>query len=370
MKWILIIALLITFPIAFAETNVQQIPPSELQRSSKGRVFNPDVGANFLGLFQRGTALSDDRSQVPHNGFSMQEAELQLNSDVDPYSRAAVLLSIHQESGSEEFVIDPEEIYLESISLPFVTIRAGKMKLAMGKHNQLHTHAFPFIDAPIVHQQLLGDEGLNETGLSAAVLVPVSWYSEVLVQAFNPSNEDLFNSPKSGDIGGLGHLKNLWDLSEDLTVELGISGTTGKNQLDRSSTVIGTDLTFKWRPSIKGRYRSLIWSTEYLSGDRRGFIDATSGESTQKLGGLATWLQYQFGERWWLQGRYEYSGLPRSDAVPFQTRQSALLGFFPSEFSGVRLQYDRTTTQGIGTPDHTFALQYNVSIGAHPAHAY
>jgi hypothetical protein len=371
MKLLIFVGFLFLPAYTFGQTSSASLPPPIGEPGpSKGKAFNPDIGANFLGLFQRGTDLSDDRTVVPHNGFSLQEAEIQFSSDVDPYMRAVALLSVKQESGASEFGIDPEEIYLESISLPNVTVRAGKMKLALGKHNILHTHAYPFIDSPLIQQQLLGDEGLNEVGVSAAFLVPASWYSEITVQGFSPSNEELYDSSKSGDMGGLIRVKNLWDLTDDLTMEVGFSGTSGKNQFDRNGSVLGADLTFKWRPAVGGKYRALIWSTEYLSGRRPGLTDAASGEPAEKLGGVATWLQYQLAERWWVQGRYEYVGLPHDDPIPFQNKQSALVGFFPSEFSGLRLQYDHMTTQGKDDADHTFSFQYNVSMGAHPAHAY
>lgn len=335
-----------------------------------GKAFNPDISANFLGLLQRGTGLSDDRTQSPHNGFSLQEAEVQFSSDVDPYTKASILLAIGQEAGSAGFSVDPEEVFLETISLPAVTIRAGKFKMAIGKHNQLHTHAFPFIDAPLIHKRLLGDEGLNDAALSAAVLLPTSWYSEIIFQGFSLSNEDLFKSASSGETGGLVHLKNLFDFSDDLTLELGLSGVSGKNQFDELSTLLGTDLTFKWRPSVGGKYQALIWSSEYLDGRRKGLTDSTTGDSIERLGGVATWIQYQFAERWWIQARYEFLGLPHPDAIPFQNKQSILVGLFPSEFSGFRLQYDRLVTQGLSKEDNKIAFQYNVTIGAHPAHAY
>lgn len=334
----------------------------------KPKGFNPDIGVNFLGLFQGGTATSNDRTDGNHDGFSLQEAELQFSADVDPYLRGVALMSVSQEAGTTEFGFEPEEVYAESISIPVVTIRGGKFKLALGKHNQLHTHAFPFVDAPLIHQQLLGDEGLNEVGLSTAVLIPVSWYSEIILQVFSPSNEDLFNSPSSRDVGGLARLKNLWDLTDDLTLELGLSGTMGKNQFDEFSSVIASDLTMKWRPAEGGKYHALIWSTEYLDGLRHGLTDATTSASAEKLGGLVTWLQYQMAERWWVQGRYEYVGIPHSNSISTETKQSALIGFFPSEFSGFRVQYDHN--RSLGKSDHTVALQMNVSIGAHPAHAY
>ncbi len=331
------------------------------QPSVRGKVFNPDISANFLGLGAWGSAVSDDPLQAPHRGLSLQEAELQFVSDVDPYFRASALFSVAQESGAAGFGISPEEVYLETISLPFVTFRAGKIKLAMGKHNLLHTHAFTFIDEPLVHQALLGSEGLNEVGVSAAVLVPLNWYSEFVVQGFSPTNDVLFGAHASGELGVLGHWKNLWDLSDDFTLELGASGVEGKNALGSTSTAFGGDLTFKWRPSVGGKYHALIWSTEYLQ---------SHGVTGELLGGLASWVQYQFAERWWVQGRGERLGIPHAEAFQPQYKASALLGFFPSEFSGMRLQADQIVTQGKANSDYAVQAQYIISIGAHPAHSY
>jgi hypothetical protein len=334
-----------------------------------GKAFNPDISVNFLGLAEHDTSLSSDRTQSPHNGIQLQEAELQAFADVDPYLKAVALFSISQKSGSTDFGIDPEEVYVESISLPVVTLRAGKFKMALGRHNQLHTHAFPFIDAPLIHQRLLGSEGLNESGVSAAALLPMPWYSELTLQGFSLANSNLFNSQASGDWGELAHFKNLWDLSDETTLEFGLSDANGENQYSHKANVFGSDLTMKWRPEQGGKYQALIWSTEYLLGSRPGLVDA-NGKSQQKLGGLATWLQYQFAERWWVEGRYEYVGIGRSPGNQQANKQSALLAFLPSEFSGLRLQVDRLNDSSRQRVDHAVAFQYNVTIGAHPAHSY
>jgi hypothetical protein len=338
--------------------------------SAQGNAFNPDISANFLGIAQHGTAYSGDRSVKPHNGLDLQEAELQFSADVDPYLRAVALLSFSQEDGKTSYGVDPEEIYAETISLPWITLRAGKFKMAFGRHNQLHSHAYPFIDAPLIHQRLLGEEGLNENAVSAAALLPAPWFSELTLQALGLQNESLFKSRNSGDLGTLAHFKNLWDLNDSLTMELGLSGVAGRNEFGNNASLVGSDLTFKWRPAEGGKYRALIWSWEYLLAQRVGLADATTLESQQKLGGLATWLQYQFAERWWVQGRYEYVGMPRSQALNVATKESALLAFLPSEFSALRLQYDWIQDQARSQHDHAIAFQYNISIGAHPAHAY
>ena len=94
--------------------------------------------------------------------------------------------------------------------------------------------------------------------------------------------------------------------------------------------------------------------------------------------GYASWLQYQFTQRWWVQMRYDYvqawESAVTSDALDlpaFQRRVSALLGFFPSEFSGVRLQYSQNIDGQVDTaPEKKIYLQLSFSIGSHPAHSY
>lgn len=326
-----------------------------------GKPFNPDLSVNFLGLTQQGNQLSNDRSVDSHNGTQLQEAELQIFSDVDPYFKANVLLSISPKG--TEYGIDPEEVFVESTFLPSVTLKAGKFKAALGKHNTLHTHAFPFIDAPLINQLLLGSEGLNEAGLSAAAMLPTSWFSELTGQVLSNNNDVLYNSSRSGDYSEVAQFKNLWDLSEEATLEFTVFGTQGANQFAHTSVAYGNDVIVKWRPSVGGKYQALWWGSEYLAGNRNG------ADTIRNLGGMASWLQYQFSERWWIQGRYEFVGLSHSsDFVP-ENKQSMLLGLYPSEFSGLRLQLDHLARSGASAA-YTLAFQYNITIGAHPAHSY
>lgn len=334
-----------------------------------GRISTPLIGANLLGIYRRGTGISDDRTDVPHNGFSFQEGEVTFSADVDAYLRAVLTLAVVQEGGGTEYVVEPEEAFIETREIPHITVKAGKFKMALGKHNLLHTHAFPFVDAPLIHQSLVGDEGLNEEGVSAAALLPLPWYSEVVLQGFDAGNDDLFSSPRSGSQAGLAGIRNLWELTENTTAEIGISGAMGPNEFKRNASVFAADFTLKWRHSELGKYRTLVWSTEYLHGRRPGLADG-AGDSIETLGGLVSWIQYQFSQRWWVQGRYEYVGLPHSDAISVVDRQSGLIGFFPSPFSGIRLQYDLTNDRGTDERDQTVSLQYNIAIGAHPAHSY
>ena len=333
---------------------------------TRGNSFTPDIGVNALLLYQNSNRGNESYA-ADRNGATMQEAEIQFASDVDPYWRFVSLFSLHQEvnvdltttppTRTAEYVFEPEELYAESLDLPSVTLRVGKFKAAFGKHNGLHTHAFAFIDAPLANQVLLGNEGLNDVGISAATLLPVSWFSEVTVQAFSGQGEglDYFHGSSANDFVPLLHLKNLWDLTDDFTFEFGASGATGGNSASKKTNLYGTDLTFKWRGS---RSRALIWSTEYIGRERNEATD-------ERAKGVASWVQYQFAQRWWAQVRGEYLEVN----ADFQRKQSVLVGFVPSEFSAIRLQYDRLN-DGAADPEQKLMLQLNYSIGAHPAHAY
>lgn len=362
--------------------------------AAAAKVFNPDTSVNFLGFFRKSNINTGDligRTSDVHNGFNFQEAEIQFFADVDPYFRANALFSIGPETSIDNvdttktpavvtkksgFGIAPEEVFIESISLPIVTARVGKFKAALGKHNTLHTHAFPFIDAPLINQHLLGPEGLNETGVSASALIPaVPWFLEVTGQVLSNNNDVLYNSPNAGDVSGVAQIKNLWDLSDDTTLEWSMFATQGHNAAERTSQVFGTDFIIKWRPAVGGKYSALIFANEYLNGNSPGTgfnvgpSDAIS--NGERLDGLASWVQYQFAERWWIQGRVEWEGLTQSDTLPTRTKQSALLGFFPSEFSGFRLQYDHLVASSTPNPvEHAVTLQWNITIGVHPAHTY
>jgi len=327
--------------------------------------FNPDISANLLGRYRYETNGSNNRADGTYNGLSFEEAEIQLVADVDAYFRAKILFAFEQEDG--EFVVEPEEVFFETLSIPNFTFRAGKFWAAFGKHNPLHTHAFPFMDAPMMNEDLLGEEGINDIGVSVAALIPTTWFTELTIQGMGTSNDTLFNSPDSKDIALVSNFKNLWDLSTSTTLEWSVFGTRGKNQFSSTSYAYGSEMIFRYRPmsggSSGGKYKAMIWQTQYLAGD---IDDNPAGE---KLDGIASWIQYQFAQRWWIQAREEWSGFNQSAGIPDKNKQSALLAFFPSEFSGFRLQYDTTKVQGLSR-EHAITLQYSLSLGAHPIHAY
>src|SRR5947209_8479275 len=98
---------------------------------------SPKVSANALFLYRNSNFAKEETSTV-RNGVDIQEAEVAFYSEVDPYSRLNVLLSIHPEyeldpvtnKVGEKWAIEPEEAFAELNHIPLTTIRIGKFKAA------------------------------------------------------------------------------------------------------------------------------------------------------------------------------------------------------------------------------------------------
>ena len=347
----------------------------------------PNMSVNALFLGRNSNFHKEDVNpanvDTKPNGFDVQEAELQIYADVDPYTRLNLLLSVSPSFQAnsaatgvdEKWGIEPEEAYAESNIVSDVTFKVGKFKAAMGKHNQLHAHAYPFIEAPLANVKLMGDEGLNDPGFSAAIFLPAPWFSELTTQYLRGKGENAEFSAASPSEGvGLAHWKNLFDLSDAMTMEAGASYAQGKNSLGRQTALTGADLTFKWRPSEGGLYRSVLWASEFLRRTQGRAVGTDEGSD-----GLASWIQYQFAERW--AALYRYDTLTTRftfDAVnlPNDTwkRHSVAFSYSPSEFSSFKLELDQREG-GVKNADgdnieKAVYLQANFTIGAHPAHAY
>ena len=380
-KLVLLFILLIPFNLNAAN----------LSKGSRGSSFNPAIGINALSLFKN--TIRNPES----DGFSLQEIELQFSSDVDPYFRAEATLALHQEESTGDahnhsFKIDPEEVFVETIAIKDLTIKAGKFNSSFGKHNSTHSHARPFIYRSQVEQNLLGHEGLSEVGLSFSFLAPFSWFSELQLEVLQPKNEVLFDSSKHS-LAYVLRQADLWEINDNLTLEWGKSGLyffnhehgdhsekashethdTHENhdshedqdshdEDEAKTLVLGSDLTLKWRSSEKGKHSSFQWTSEVIYKDKKG-------SNHYKNMGLRTYIKQQLMKRWFIQGQYEQLGIQKSETAKELKAYSGLLAFAPSEFSAIRLQYDYIDDEK-AKAEQRISLQLNISIGAHPAHKY
>ncbi len=330
------------------------------------RLMNPSISANGLFMGQ----VSRDNPDPASNGIFLQEAEIQLTSVVDPFWTADLIVVWAQQEDSDTYDTLIETASLRSRSMPAgMGLTLGKFFLPFGKHAMLHPHQFPFIDAPLAVDEFL--PGMIDVGASVDMALPLPWYSEVVVYGVD-GQAGVFDS-NNRDLAFGTRLTNMWDLSLDGTLELGGSFCSGPDA-DRHLTgntkrnIFGADLTYKWSSGTRSQGPAVVWSNEVV-------IPEPDRNATGSPFGMYSHFQYRFGRTWWCGFGY---GLTRDKSV-YENDLETLHGwneakfnvaFVPSEFSAIRAEVTYQESHDSSYDDLRFSLQWNFTIGSHPAHRY
>jgi len=351
--------------------------------------FNPDI--SVIGDVLAQYTSHENEGDRPDDEFMFRELEIDFSGVLDPFARADAVVAIHRDFGHEEghaeedehehesprahahehdFAIHLEEAYLTTLSLPHsLQARVGRMRERFGKINTVHLHALPWVDYPFVIKSYFGHEGLMGDGAELSWLAPTRHYLELVYEVFNNSNGSSFAGEDYDDFVHLVHAKNLFDVSDTTTIELGGTVATAPNDEGHGGNrtwLEGIDLTLKWRPLEEGLYKGLTWQTEALFSQK----DAEGGE--MDTWGLYSSLEYQFARRWKAALRYDYSEFP--DFEKFHEHgYSAYLTFMQSEYVFWRFGYlfaDRNFPDPIEEDEHLLWVQLDFGLGPHRAHAY
>lgn len=330
------------------------------QQTRSGISANPDLGvvADF-----RTSYLSSGKKNVD---AYLNETEVSLQSVVDPYIRADFFLSLSRDPVTHKYGMEVEEGYLTTLTLPAkLQLKVGKFREAAGKINPVHPHALPFIDLPAAYVNYFGEEGLNDEGASLSWLAPTkSFYQELVFQATSGASESpIFNRGDNNRFIYLGHLKNFFTLSDNATLELGLTGITGPNDSSKNTNIAAVDLTYKWKPVQMNTYKSLTWQNEFFYGNAR----YTSDKAHNSFG-LYSFIEDQVAKRWFVTGRYDYAQRPYNKNIVDQAF-SVTAGWYATEFQKIEIEGKHTTVNV--EPDYNQAwLRWIFVIGAHGAHQY
>lgn len=335
-------------------------PAQQPQQTRSTLSFNPDIGV--IGDFQ-GSYISKGNKNF--NAY-LNETELSLQATVDPYARADFFLSFARDPVTGQYGVEVEEGYLTTLSLPAqLQLKVGKFREAVGRINPTHPHALPFIDLPNAYVNYFGEEGLNDEGASLSWLIPnKKFYQEIVFQVTSGLSESpSFYRGDNNHLIYLGHLKNFFTLSDNATLELGLTGLTGPNDSSRTTSIAAADLTYKWKPVQMNTYRSVTWQSEFYYG-HANLMENFSVNSF----GLYSFLQYQLAKRWFLTGRYDYAQKPYDKNIVEQA-YSLTAGWYATEFSKIELE-GKTTDDNIEKRYYQAWLRWIFVIGAHGAHQY
>ncbi|MFW5803381.1 MAG: zinc-regulated TonB-dependent outer membrane receptor [Verrucomicrobiota bacterium] len=351
------------------------------------------------------------------DGFNLRHLELHLAAEVDPYFRGWAIGAISEEGA------ELEEAVLQTTALPWgLQLQGGKFFSNFSRINAQHAHEWDFVDAPLVHQLLFGDHGLNEKGFQLSWLAPTPFQMLLGMEALQGENELAFDhhgdgpfSDESGPRLWIGWLKLAPDLRDPHGLQIGLAGGRGVHQeehdaldndewfnngnvvsvsdgepdhwMDGDTTFFSADLVYKYddtRPYGIGDWTAeagYLWREKDLElvdhilpaaplGNDR--VDTQDGYYAQAL--------YGFAPRWRTGLRWEQIGLANRSVSPTGNRESyddsqrasLMLDYSPSEFSRLRLQVARGEyeTEDGGEDVWQFFLQWTVSLGTHGAHSF
>ena len=389
-------------PAAVAAPVLAQAPPEPVSIGGAGgaaaKVLNPDISVigDFIG------AVGNHGGRATPS-LEMHESEVGFQEVIDPYARADFFISFG-EAG-----VNLEEGYITFTSLPAgLQLKVGKMRAAFGRVNTTHNHVLPWIDRPLVSQNLVGGEdGIDDAGLSLSRILPSpkGLFLEGTAQVFRGDSTNVFSAVRRRDVAAVGHLRAYSDLSESTNIDFGASYARGHSPFaDGNNQLYGADATLRWKPLRRAIYHSFVARSEfiwartsvapaYLTGTLAPPFGAAPRGLAKPFGFFVSG-DYQVNRRWTIGSRFDRSErgqcLPTNPAGPTtscyqypsgsafvpgtvpllqDTGGSFQLTYVPSEFSLIRTQF-RRAKYGEGLTANEILFQFQFSMGAHGAHPF
>jgi hypothetical protein len=376
------------------------------QGQISGNAFNPAVSLILNGSYTSysrnpkdyaipGFALADEAG-LAAEGLSIDETELTLSANIDDKFYGFATVAFEQDAGETETEV--EEIYFETLALPNgLKVKAGKFLSEIGYLNASHPHAWDFADAPLAYTAMLGST-YGDTGVQLRWVAPVALYLEIGAELMRG---DAFPAAGGAAAGGNGahtfavHVGG--DVGSSHRWRAGVSSLSAEAH-DRESAfdsaTLGftgdsdltiVDFVWKWARNGNPRDRYLIAQAEFLHRSENGSLSLEDTLDPMQTGtydgdqdGWYVQGVYQFRPRWRVGLRLDRLSSSNAvqdittplplDATHDPSRLSAMVDFSNSEFSRLRLQWNRD--ESLPETDDQIYLQYIMSLGAHGAHRF
>ncbi len=394
---------------------VEQEKSDESSRQSTGQTtnngFNPAISVILDGVFASYKNNPEDYSLSGYalggeaglavEGFSLGHSEITLSNNIDDKFFGQLTLAIAEHDGSTE--VELEEAFFETLALGNgFSVRGGRFYSAIGYLNQQHEHAWDFFDAPLIYRGLFGNQYFDD-GLRLSYIAPTDLFIELGGEIFAGGQY-----PAGGQHSGIGSWTTFINLGGDIGVshswQSGVSYWSADNiervygghdhdgvaevpLFEGDSHIVGFNAVYKWAPYGNYRDQNVKLQFEYFSRDDEGDLTLLNSSPLEtstlnsRQDGWYAQAVWQFMRIWGIGVRYDMvdsdnsgsdgavldeAGLVSNGHTP--KRASLMAEWLPSEYSRIRLQYNRDESYPV-TDDQLF-LQYTFSIGAHGAHQY
>lgn len=377
----------------------QRVAAAAPARAGGEAAFNPAISLILDGKFTRlarepdsyalpGFALGEETGPG-ERGLSLGESELIMSANIDNRFRGAFTAALTPENE-----VEIEEAYIETLALGAgATARAGRFFSHIGYLNNVHAHAWDFADQPLVYRAMLGNQ-LADDGVQLRWVAPTDVFLEFGAEAFRGEGYPAGGAARNGTgtraafvhLGGDLGASHAWRLGlsrlEADAAERATGDDTAPDLFTGRSTLTIVDFVWKWAPQGNTRERYLKLQAEHFKRDEHGSFDpASSGTPLDYRGTQRGWYAqavYQFMPRWRLGVRRDQLTTDNGSSVAGTVldneghdprRTSVMVDFSNSEFSRLRLQFNRDQSRAAQT-DNQWYLQYVMSLGAHGAHSF
>lgn len=374
--------------------------------------FNPAISVIFDGVYASYDNDPEDyelsgyglggEAELADKGFSLGHTELTLSNNIDDKFFAKFTVAIAEHEGETE--VELEEAFFETQSLASgLNIRGGRFYSAVGYQNQQHQHQWDFHDAPLIYSGIFGGQYLDD-GLQLSYILPTDMFVELGAEMFAGGK-----FPAGGEHDGAGSWVAYINLGGDVGVshswQAGVSYWSADNiereynvhddggpietpVFEGDSDIVGMNVIYKWAPNGNYRDQNFKFQFEAFSREEQGditLLDSGPPVETSTLNseqdGWYAQIRWQFARNWAIATRFDKldsensgsdvatldeAGLITNGHTPERTSVAA--EWVPSEFSRIRLQYNRDDSyQAV---DNQVFVQYTLSMGAHGAHAF
>ena len=375
--------------------------------------FNPAISVVLNGAYGNFSKDPDRYALsgfVPANnglspgtrGLSLRESELAIAANIDPDFRGNLLLSFDSANA-----VSVEEAYFQSIGLGNgLSLKGGRFFSAIGYQNEIHSHAWDFVDAPLVYRAFMSGENYADDGLQLKWLAPTENLIELGGEIGRGKDRPGSNRNKNGSAAGtlFAHLGG--DIGESQSYRVGLSmlrtspheasindvnsaGADVINAFTGKTTIAGADFVYKYAPNGNATRTYLKLQGEYFRRRESGTLiyDTASPGAANIASSYSTaqsgwYLQsvYQFMPQWRVGLRFDrldrgtinvgtanIANLQSADYNP--SRTSLMFDYNPSEFTRFRLQFAQDKSRQNIT-DNQIVMQCIFSLGAHGAHKF
>lgn len=328
--------------------------------------LNPQI--SVIGDTRATWSEEADQAQIDFH-----ELEVAVVGPVNPYASAEVYVGVH---GTEGLEVEEAKLILDRYLPGGFGLTIGRYLQDFGQLNQVHLHAYPWVERPLMHQEFFGEDGVVDAGARLDWIAPVD--AVAIRASAGAVRGDLFGGGHGHDaeaadageaeadpeIGYTGRLDIFSEPSDNVSILLGASVMRGVHdpEEDAKATWFGGDAKIRFD---LGPYRTLVVNAEAILGT----LDESDEAPASDPNGFFASADLRTGRRWNL-GGFAESATERADDSIRTNRFGGFVGFALMEETTVFRVVTAVTDPDEGDSSTDVTVQALFGLGPHRPHRY